>query len=91
MYIYMWLLLAKFLMLVFSNGFNNTMYLSCYFNNFQRCEICREQFEQYWDEEEEEWHLKNAIRMHEKVIQSCYVALIYIKKQNKSVREELQK
>lgn len=34
---------------------------------FQSCEICQEQFEQYWDEEEEEWHLKNAIRVDEKV------------------------
>lgn len=24
----------------------------------ESCEICQEQFEQYWDEEEEEWHLK---------------------------------
>ncbi|NXC51197.1 PCF11 protein, partial [Penelope pileata] len=39
----------------------------------ERCEICREQFEQYWDEEEEEWHLKNAIRMDEKIYHpSCY-------------------
>ncbi|NXJ14190.1 PCF11 protein, partial [Odontophorus gujanensis] len=39
----------------------------------ERCEICREQFEQYWDEEEEEWHLKNAIRRHEKIYHpSCY-------------------
>lgn len=35
---------------------------------FQSCEVCQEQFEQYWDEEEEEWHLKNAIRVDEKVI-----------------------
>ncbi|KAM9204742.1 pre-mRNA cleavage complex 2 protein Pcf11-like [Mergus octosetaceus] len=34
----------------------------------ESCEICQEQFEQYWDEEEEEWHLKNAIRVDEKVI-----------------------
>ncbi|XP_015265247.1 PREDICTED: pre-mRNA cleavage complex 2 protein Pcf11-like, partial [Gekko japonicus] len=37
------------------------------------CEICQEQFEQYWDEEEEEWHLKNAIRVDEKIYHpSCY-------------------
>ncbi|TRZ03289.1 hypothetical protein DNTS_006717 [Danionella cerebrum] len=28
------------------------------------CEICQEQFEMYWEEEEEEWHLKNAIRTY---------------------------
>lgn len=33
----------------------------------QLCEICQEQFEMYWEEEEEEWHLKNAIRVDEKV------------------------
>ncbi|XP_075707509.1 pre-mRNA cleavage complex 2 protein Pcf11 isoform X2 [Rhinoderma darwinii] len=37
------------------------------------CDICKEQFEQYWDEEEEEWHLKNAIRVSEKIFHpSCY-------------------
>ncbi|NXN83048.1 PCF11 protein, partial [Bombycilla garrulus] len=39
----------------------------------ESCEICQEQFEQYWDEEEEEWHLKNAIRVDEKIYHpSCY-------------------
>ncbi|XP_074839592.1 pre-mRNA cleavage complex 2 protein Pcf11 [Carettochelys insculpta] len=39
----------------------------------ESCEICQEQFEQYWDEEEEEWHLKNAIRVEEKIYHpSCY-------------------
>lgn len=33
----------------------------------QSCEICQEQFEMYWEEDEEEWHLKNAIRVDEKV------------------------
>lgn len=33
----------------------------------QRCEICREEFEQFWDEEEEEWKLKNAIRVNDMV------------------------
>lgn len=70
-YIYIKPLLAKLLKL-FSNCFNNTVYHVTSITS-QRCEICREQFEQYWDEEEEEWHLKNAIRMHEKVIQSCYM------------------
>ncbi|XP_030055959.1 pre-mRNA cleavage complex 2 protein Pcf11 isoform X2 [Microcaecilia unicolor] len=39
----------------------------------ESCDICQEQFEQYWDEEEEEWHLKNAIRVEEKIYHpSCY-------------------
>ncbi|XP_045750481.1 pre-mRNA cleavage complex 2 protein Pcf11 isoform X3 [Mirounga angustirostris] len=39
----------------------------------ESCEICQEQFEQYWDEEEEEWHLKNAIRVDGKIYHpSCY-------------------
>ncbi|KAM6986999.1 pre-mRNA cleavage complex 2 protein Pcf11 [Aplochiton taeniatus] len=29
----------------------------------ESCEICQEPFENYWEEEEEEWHLKNAIRV----------------------------
>ncbi|XP_053564640.1 pre-mRNA cleavage complex 2 protein Pcf11 [Bombina bombina] len=37
------------------------------------CEICQEQFEQYWDEEEEEWHLKNAMCVNGKIYHpSCY-------------------
>lgn len=37
------------------------------------CDICEEQFEQYWDEEEEEWHLKNAMRVNDKIYHpSCY-------------------
>uniref|UniRef100_A0A673KF92 Pre-mRNA cleavage complex 2 protein Pcf11 n=1 Tax=Sinocyclocheilus rhinocerous TaxID=307959 RepID=A0A673KF92_9TELE len=37
------------------------------------CEICQEQFEMYWEEEEEEWHLKNAIRVDGKTYHpSCY-------------------
>ncbi|XP_036176569.1 pre-mRNA cleavage complex 2 protein Pcf11-like [Myotis myotis] len=39
----------------------------------ESCEICQEQFEQYWDEEEEEWHLKNAMRVDGKIYHpSCY-------------------
>ncbi|XP_069060044.1 pre-mRNA cleavage complex 2 protein Pcf11 [Pleurodeles waltl] len=39
----------------------------------ESCDICQEQFEQYWDEEEEEWHLKNAIRVDEQIYHpSCY-------------------
>ncbi|KAK7143529.1 hypothetical protein R3I93_014633 [Phoxinus phoxinus] len=37
------------------------------------CDICQEQFEMYWEEEEEEWHLKNAIRVDGKTYHpSCY-------------------
>uniref|UniRef100_A0A8C6NY37 Pre-mRNA cleavage complex 2 protein Pcf11 n=1 Tax=Nothobranchius furzeri TaxID=105023 RepID=A0A8C6NY37_NOTFU len=32
----------------------------------QLCEICQESFETYWVEEEEDWFLKNAIRVDEK-------------------------
>ncbi|KAG9332994.1 hypothetical protein JZ751_013949 [Albula glossodonta] len=39
----------------------------------ESCEICQEAFEMYWEEEEEEWHLKNAIRVDEKTYHpSCY-------------------
>ncbi|XP_066502803.1 pre-mRNA cleavage complex 2 protein Pcf11 [Hoplias malabaricus] len=39
----------------------------------ETCEICQEQFEMYWEEEEEEWHLKNAMRVDEKTYHpSCY-------------------
>lgn len=34
----------------------------------QLCEICQEQFETYWVEEEEDWFLKNAIRVDDKVL-----------------------
>uniref|UniRef100_UPI00398ECB9B pre-mRNA cleavage complex 2 protein Pcf11 n=1 Tax=Pristiophorus japonicus TaxID=55135 RepID=UPI00398ECB9B len=37
------------------------------------CEICQEAFEQYWDEDEEEWHLKNAVRMDSRTYHpACY-------------------
>ncbi|KAJ8405888.1 hypothetical protein AAFF_G00313250 [Aldrovandia affinis] len=39
----------------------------------ESCEICQELFEMYWEEEEEEWHLKNAIRVEEKTYHpSCF-------------------
>ncbi|KAF5906966.1 pre-mRNA cleavage complex 2 protein Pcf11-like, partial [Clarias magur] len=39
----------------------------------ESCEICQEQFEMYWEEDEEEWHLKNAIRVDEKTYHPlCY-------------------
>lgn len=33
----------------------------------QSCEICQEPFETYWVEEEEDWFLKNAVRVDDKV------------------------
>ncbi|XP_074650128.1 uncharacterized protein LOC141905215 isoform X2 [Tubulanus polymorphus] len=37
------------------------------------CEICRDPFEQFWDEEAEEWHLKDAIRVDNKTYHPvCY-------------------
>ncbi|XP_062391907.1 pre-mRNA cleavage complex 2 protein Pcf11 isoform X2 [Sardina pilchardus] len=39
----------------------------------ETCEICQEQFETYWEEDEEEWHLKDAIRVDDKTYHpSCY-------------------
>jgi hypothetical protein len=40
---------------------------------FQVCEICADPFEQFWDEESEEWHLKDAIRVEGKTYHPvCY-------------------
>ena len=33
----------------------------------QICDICRESFEQFWDEDHEAWHLKDAVRVNQKV------------------------
>ncbi|XP_029704451.1 pre-mRNA cleavage complex 2 protein Pcf11-like [Takifugu rubripes] len=39
----------------------------------ESCEICQEQFETYWVEEEEDWFLKNAIRVDDKIFHpSCF-------------------
>ncbi|KAJ7996237.1 hypothetical protein DPEC_G00235020 [Dallia pectoralis] len=39
----------------------------------ETCEICQEQFEMYWEEDEEEWHLRDAIRVDEKTYHpSCF-------------------
>ena len=41
--------------------------------SFQACEICGEPFEQFWDEDEEEWHLKDALRIKERTYHPvCY-------------------
>ncbi|XP_019634316.1 PREDICTED: trichohyalin-like [Branchiostoma belcheri] len=37
------------------------------------CDICQEPFEQFWDEEEEAWHLKDAVRVNGKTFHpNCY-------------------
>ena len=44
-------------------------------NEQKHCLICHEKFETYWDEEEEEWMVKNAIRTVEDdktYHQNCY-------------------
>lgn len=39
----------------------------------ESCEICQEPFETYWVEEEEDWFLKNAIRVDDKIFHpSCF-------------------
>lgn len=43
----------------------NTLY-------FQVCVICGDPFEQFWDEEAEEWHLRDAIRSEKKVCTYVY-------------------
>ena len=40
---------------------------------FQLCAICGDPFEQYWDEEAEEWHLRNAISVAGKVSCACHL------------------
>ena len=35
--------------------------------------MCGEQFEQFWDEEAEEWHLRDAVRVNKKTYHpACY-------------------
>lgn len=37
------------------------------------CDICGDPFEQFWEEEEEEWHLRNAVRVEGKTYHPvCY-------------------
>ncbi|KAG7273798.1 hypothetical protein CRUP_016542, partial [Coryphaenoides rupestris] len=39
----------------------------------ESCEICQEAFEMYWEEEEEEWHLRDALRVEGKTYHpSCF-------------------
>ena len=35
--------------------------------SLQVCAICGDPFEQFWDEDQEAWHLKDAIRVHGEV------------------------
>ena len=37
------------------------------FLSAQVCDICGDPFEQFWEEDEEEWHLRNAVRVEGKV------------------------
>jgi hypothetical protein len=37
-------------------------------DNTQHCMICREKFETFWDEDLEDWMLRNAIRVNDKVV-----------------------
>ncbi|KAL3871728.1 hypothetical protein ACJMK2_039711 [Sinanodonta woodiana] len=37
------------------------------------CDTCHEPFEQYWDDDQEEWHLRDALRINEKTYHPiCY-------------------
>ena len=37
------------------------------------CEICMEPFEQFYDDDEEEWHLRDAVRVDNRVYHPvCY-------------------
>lgn len=39
----------------------------------QVCPICHEAFEQFWEEDHEEWHFKDAVRINEIVYHvTCY-------------------
>lgn len=39
----------------------------------ERCEVCGDKFDQFFNEETEEWHLNNAVRIEEKTYHPvCY-------------------
>jgi hypothetical protein len=40
--------------------------------------MCRETFEQFWNEEHEAWHLKDAISVKGKVRNACDITDSYI-------------
>ncbi len=43
--------------------------------SLQMCTVCHEPLEQFWEEDEEEWHFKGAIRdPHNQLFHSnCYI------------------
>lgn len=53
--------------------------IACCVIPLQSCEICQEQFETYWVEEEEDWFLKNAIRVDDKVRRPTVQPLTHFK------------
>lgn len=37
------------------------------------CEMCKDKFEQFYNEEKEEWHLRRAIKVEDKIYHPiCY-------------------
>ena len=46
--------------------------------HMQVCTICAEQFEQFWEEELEEWHFREAIRHEGKVVSTQWLFLYII-------------
>ena len=49
--------------------------LLCFFFSHQVCGVCHEQLEQFWEEDEEEWHFKDALRTPDDALYHsyCYV------------------
>lgn len=53
-------------------------------SSLQSCEICQEPFETYWVEEEEDWFLKNAVKVDDKVCRGSTHPLLISKMTNKN-------
>lgn len=53
-------------------------------SSLQSCEICQEPFETYWVEEEEDWFLKNAVKVDDKVCRGSAHPLLISKMSNKN-------
>lgn len=53
-------------------------------SSLQSCEICQEPFETYWVEEEEDWFLKNAVKVDDKVRRGSAHPLLISKMTNKN-------
>lgn len=51
----------------------------------ETCEVCHDKFEYFFNEENEEWHLKNAIRVEEK----CYHPMCYDDHKTALARDKL--